>query len=304
MTALEFISKGIDSLAWPLVFVVLIILLRKPISDILPFLERLKYKDFELSFRKQAQETLESISSNQETLAETKEEKQLTASPKEAVIQAWLEIVDAAENKYKQLEPTQRVKKLGHDRALGYFQFMGLLVPQTVKVLSELRNLRNQAVHYSDAAISKEGAQAYVSAAEMVKKQIESINNVAPIKLTHLSHLLLEINAVIDTGKHDHISIEDVHREIANGTILKFIAREASTDIDLSLLLDRTDDELNFERHYVRHLQSIYGGYAGQERRKWGVENKGLCLLVAWTMEIIQQGSGWQSNEDIAQQDA
>jgi len=45
---------------------------------------------------------------------------------------------------------------------------MGLLVPQTVKVLSELRNLRNQAVHYSDAAISEEGARAYVSAAEMV----------------------------------------------------------------------------------------------------------------------------------------
>nr|WP_320116498.1 hypothetical protein [uncultured Desulfuromonas sp.] len=303
MTILEFISKGIDSLAWPLVFVVLIFLLRKPISDILPFLERLKYKDFELSFRRQAQETLDSLAKNRDTPLETSK-KQLTSSPREAVIQAWIEIVEAAETKYKQLEPSQRVKKLGPDRALGYFQFMGLLVPQTVKVLSELRNLRNQAVHYSDAAISIEGAQAYVSAAEMVKKQIESINNVTPIKLTHLSHLLLEINAVIDTGKYDHISIEDVHREIENGTILRFIAKEAYKDIDLSLLLDRGDDELNFERHYVRHLQSIYGGYAGQERRKWGVENKGLCLLVAWTMEIIQQGSGWQSNEEIAQQDA
>jgi hypothetical protein len=66
-------------------------------------------------------------------------------------------------------------------------------------------------------------------------------------------------------------------------------------------LLDRGNDEVNFEGHYVRHLKSIYGGYAGQERRKWGVENKGLCLLVAWTMEIIQQGSGWQSNEDVSQ---
>ena len=69
--------------------------------------------------------------------------------------------------------------------------------------------------------------------------------------------------------------------------------------IDLSLLLDREDDELNFEGNYVRHLQSIYGGYAGQERRKWGVENKGLCLLIAWTTEIIQRGSGWQANEDV-----
>ncbi|MCI5157448.1 MAG: hypothetical protein D3906_03240 [Candidatus Electrothrix sp. AUS1_2] len=120
------------------------------------------------------------------------------------------------------------------------------------------------------------------------------------MKLTYLTYLLLEINAVIDTGKYDHISIEDVHREIKNGTVLKLIAREAASDIDLSLRLDKRDDELNFERHYLRHLQSIYGGCAGQERRKWGVENKGLCLLVAWTMEIIQQGSGWQANEDIA----
>jgi hypothetical protein len=250
MTVLEFISKCINSLAWPLIFFFLIILLRKPISDILPFLERLKYKDFELSFRKQAQETLESISRNQDTPSEPKE-KQLTTSPKEAVIQAWSEIVEAAENKYKQLEQNQRAKRLGPDRALGYFQFMGLLVPQTVKVLSELRNLRNQAVHYSNAAISKEGAQSYVAAADMVKKQIESINNIAPIKLTHLSHLLLEINAVIDTGKYDYITIEEIHREIKNGTVLRFIAKEASGDIDLSLLLDRSNVEINFERHYV-----------------------------------------------------
>jgi hypothetical protein len=44
-------------------------------------------------------------------------------------------------------------------------------------------------------------------------------------------------------------------------------------------------------------MYQMYGGYAGNERRKWGIENLGLCLLLAWTNEIIQQGSGWYPSE-------
>lgn len=299
MTGLEFTSEVIRSLVWPAVFVTLIVLLRKPIGDLLPFLERLKYKDLEVNFRAQAEETLESIE-GQKVESEEHEQIDLKESPRASVIRAWAEIVEAAEEKYAQIEPERKVKKLGPDRALGYFIYMGLLVPQTEKVVQELRSLKNHAAHYSDAAISEDGARAYVRAAKIVKKQIEAINNVAPIKLTQLSYVLFELNAVIDTGKYDYISIDDIHREIENGTVLRYIATEAAGDIDLSLLLEREDDELNFERHYAEYLQSIYGGYAGQERRKWGVENKGLCLLVAWTVEIIQRGSGWQSDEDIA----
>lgn len=57
---LEFIAKIIGSLAWPATVLVIIFFMRKPIRDLLPFLERLKYKDFELSFRRQLQEALES----------------------------------------------------------------------------------------------------------------------------------------------------------------------------------------------------------------------------------------------------
>ena len=44
---------------------------------------------------------------------------------------------------------------------------------------------------------------------------------------------------------------------------------------------------------YHKHMQDIYYGYAGQHRRKWGVENNGLNLILAWTNEIIQQGKNW-----------
>jgi hypothetical protein len=45
------------------------------------------------------------------------------------------------------------------------------------------------------------------------------------------------------------------------------------------------------------YLQRMCNAYSGDERKKWGVENSGLCLLLAWTNEIIQQGSGWHPRE-------
>ena len=299
MNTLEFFSKLIESIAWPFVFVVLILLLKEPIKNIFPFIERLKFKDFELYFRRHAEETMLSIEEVDSSTERVTIEK-LNRSPIEAVIIAWKELEEAADKKYLELEPQLQKKKLGPDHALGYFEFMGILVPETKKALSELRILRNQAVHFPKDAVSEDGANAFVQAANKIRKQIEAISAVTKIKLTTLSYVLFEINAVLDTGKYDHISIDDIHREIENGTVLRFLAKEAAGDIDLSLILDRESDELNFEENYTRHLQSIYGGYAGQEGRKWGVENKGLCLLVAWTVEIIQKGSGWQANNDIA----
>ncbi len=159
--------------------------------------------------------------------------------------------------------------------------------------------LRNQALHNPDAAISPEGAKAYIGAIESVAKQILALTSLPQIKLNRLTLLILEYNHLLDTGKYNHITIDDIHREIKKGTVLRYIAETAAGDADLSLYLD-VKDELGFEQQYAKHLQSIHGGYAGQERRKWGVGNLGLCLLIAWTNEIVQQGSGWHPNENVA----
>lgn len=110
------------------------------------------------------------------------------------------------------------------------------------------------------------------------------------IRLTALTHLLLEINAASDTGRYDHITIADVHNAIERGKVLRFLQETCKRDIDLSLLVTATDPE--FEIWYEKRLQDIFGGYAGSERRKWGVESRGLCLLIAWTTELIQQRDG------------
>jgi len=107
------------------------------------------------------------------------------------------------------------------------------------------------------------------------------------VSLSALTHLLLNINAALDTGHHDAIGIREVKEHIQRGTVLRFLRDRCREDIDLSMLVDGSDRD--FESWYESKLQEIDGGYAGQERRKWGVEKRGLCLLIAWTTEIIQR---------------
>ena len=114
--------------------------------------------------------------------------------------------------------------------------------------------------------------------------------------LTFLTLLILQLNSMIDTGKYDDITIEEIHHHIDHGTILKFLKERGQKDIDLSVHL--TGD---FQSFYIKQLQSLYDACAGDERRKWRVQNKGLCLLVAWTNEIVQQGSGWTPNMNVSE---
>jgi len=118
------------------------------------------------------------------------------------------------------------------------------------------------------------------------------------MRLTSLTALILYLNSLVDSGKYDDIGIEEVKLHIDDGSILRWLQQR--TDIDLSLHVGDPNLTEGFEDFYVNYLQAIYDAYAGNERRKWGVERRGLCLLIAWTNEIVQQGKGWKPNEDVA----
>jgi len=92
-----------------------------------------------------------------------------------------------------------------------------------------------------------------------------------------------------------------VHRHIEDGSILQFIAGFDDAH-ELKGVLE-SDLWRGFDRFYTQSLQSIYYGYAGDERRKWGIQNSGICLLLAWTNEIIQMGSGWHPTTNLSELD-
>lgn len=299
MPFLEFLARVIEAIAWPATVMGIIYLLREPLTLVVPLIEQFQYKELTVCFRHDAEAALKAVEAEAPELDRLEVVESEISDPRIAVIDAWRELEATAIEKFRQLVPSKDPERMGPERVLGYFEYMGALIPRTEQTLSQLRRLRNQAVHSPQQVVPLDGAKSFVKAARLIQSQIEALPAFPRMKLNKLTLLILEYNHLLDTGKYGHITIRDIHREIEQGTVLRFIRDVAAEDADLSLYLDM-EDELGFEAEYARHLQSIYGGYAGQERRKWGVENSGLCLLIAWTNEIIQQGGGWQPNENVA----
>ena len=118
------------------------------------------------------------------------------------------------------------------------------------------------------------------------------------MRVVNLTFVILQVNSLIDSGRYQDISIGDVHDAIEGEGVLRFLKAKCGDDIDLSLFLDHSHNP-DFERLYEAEMKSIYDGYAGRERRKFGVENSGLCLILAWTNEIVQRGKLSESGERL-----
>lgn len=102
------------------------------------------------------------------------------------------------------------------------------------------------------------------------------------MKYNMLTHFIFEINRAIDTGKHQGITVAEVEKHIEAGSLFEFL-KTTIPGLDLSLM------DASVRAELAKELKDLLGGYKGDERRKWGIENSGLCLLVAWAAETIQQ---------------
>jgi hypothetical protein len=98
----------------------------------------------------------------------------------------------------------------------------------------------------------------------------------------------------VDSGRADGVTIEQVEQHIESGDLFDWLNKEFKGHIDLSIYRGRPS-----ANEISQGLQEILGGYAGRERRKWGVENNGICLLVAWVNELIQQRA-WKDDQERA----
>jgi hypothetical protein len=105
------------------------------------------------------------------------------------------------------------------------------------------------------------------------------------VRLIDLTFLILGLNALIDGG--GVVSMEEAKDHIREGDVLEWLKLKFP-ELDISTLVgpDRTGGA-----EIVEGLQGLLGGYAGDERRKWGLQNNGLNLLLGWTNELVQLGA-------------
>ena len=170
MDLLTFISKIIESLAWPGVLAFIVWLLRDDIKLLIPGLKKLKYRDFELDFEKQAEELLkEAKAAGLEAEKATKPklinntytiEHLIDLSPRLSVIEAfsWLE------NSIR--EATIR-HGISTDKFFGVRNGFKNLIEKNIidkrylPAFNRLRQMRNDLTHNFEAEISTHSAKEY-----------------------------------------------------------------------------------------------------------------------------------------------
>lgn len=183
MTWLEFISSIVAEVAWPVAVLVLALLLRDPLRGMIPLLQRMRYKDFEMDFGRKLAEAREEagVEAQAETDAEpTPEEVRIIelakVSPRAAVTEAWrwveLASLDAARSllgdKFRNKTFTfQAIRKLEQDERIDR---------GAVLLMRDLRGLRNDAVHSPDFAVSSEAAVEYAQMARQLVGYLKTVS--------------------------------------------------------------------------------------------------------------------------------
>ena len=297
---MEHIVDLIDILVWPITLLLIIFggIGTEQIKALITTIQRFKYKDVEIDFSgrlEQVKENIGEISLHEHHPIVDESEiynNILKTSPVAAVIKSWQTLELSAINKVKDLLPENESFRNPLQRPTDYLEHKGALTPTTSSAIRDLRSLRNQIVHGSVNEISQEDAMQYAKLAATIRRKIDAITELPTVKLTALTLLVLEINHLLDSRKFDDISIEEVYDWIEKKEILPSLAKRTGGKIDLRLYSD-DGPYANFSTFYHDQMKALADAYAGDHEKTWMVENMGLCLLLAWTNQIIQSGSGW-----------
>lgn len=198
--ALTFIASLIDSLAWPSIVLAMVILLRKPIRDLLPLLKRAKYKDLDLVFGKELSEldakadqaclppsvepTALKLESAEEWTFDEYISRLAAVSPRAAIAEAWRYVELALQRAYGRPEVATPSNTLRTARLL---HMSGKLPQEAVSLIADLRVLRNRAVHAEDFELSTDEAIHFGRLAERIIASIH-VNQLDEKTMGHNGH--------------------------------------------------------------------------------------------------------------------
>ena len=185
MDWLTFIGQVLDTAAWPITVLAILVLLRTPLSGLIPLLQRFKYKDLELEFGRQLQAVRQEIQAElpgaavPRTMASGRQatvHRLAEASPRAAVLEAWREIEDALVDAAQRRNLDGRGDPTGSPRALiRALQHGHVVDPGKIGILHELLALRNVAAHGPDLALSRDAALEYARVARTIVGYLERL---------------------------------------------------------------------------------------------------------------------------------
>lgn len=174
MDKYTFISEMTKALIWPVTLILVLLLLRKPLISLFPFMRKLKFKELEMEFSEQVQALKAQVKVDAVSEFDTPAMKILSFSTRAAVLEAWMELENVAASlaasfwSTSNISPFKNYSKLGH-----YLHQCGVLNDTQLNSFNELRKLRNQLVHTEEVELTEDDAKAYIMVASNLVNQIK-----------------------------------------------------------------------------------------------------------------------------------
>ncbi|PNU22878.1 hypothetical protein MHB67_08495 [Bacillus sp. FSL H8-0516] len=194
MNWMEFISSIINSIIWPIVVLVAVLNLRKPVSQLILQLAQLrlktfKYGDLEIGFEDKLEDVESNVNSRTEESSSiiTEEDRQFDSVARDAphlgVVLAWQELESELMKAVERLGLIDELSDRFYGRSLTTFKVNKLLVKhgyldeKFYKSVSELQQLRNSAIHPFDNhfSITTDDAKRYRKLTKALIKEIQSL---------------------------------------------------------------------------------------------------------------------------------
>lgn len=119
---------------------------------------------------------------------------------------------------------------------------------------------------------------------------------VPPYSMACVAQVLFGLSSLLDSGEADDITLEDVKTRAQNGDLIEFLAEKDGGSFG-SGFLDAPSWQ-RFATWYVQQIAENCRAMDGSERRKYGIKNRGICLLISYTAEMLQSATDKELNLD------
>ncbi len=179
---MEALERIINILAWPVTIIISLLILRAPLSELIPTLKKLKYKDLELEFEKEANKILAEAERDLPELSEssTKDSEKVTqaffsrptVAPVRQIIESWQDI----ETRIRILAEHHKIDTGNSIKSLVQSLQDSNLIPQeAAKIILDLSALRNKVAHADEKVITADLAHTFKASVVRVASTLKQV---------------------------------------------------------------------------------------------------------------------------------
>jgi hypothetical protein len=104
------------------------------------------------------------------------------------------------------------------------------------------------------------------------------------MNIFHLFYVMSTLNSAIDSGRFAGITVEDICRHIEQGDLISYLEVRLGQRANFKLFEICPD----YEKAFTLKLQAMLPVFKGRIEHKLGIQNSGLCFLIALIIQVIQ----------------